>query len=97
VPKIATLKRDLLAAGIPLIDERGGHADFHAFRYLFCKTVGARLPIQKVKVLMRHQTLQMTAEVYSALDMQDVAEEVWDLQVLFPEPLAAELPPAEDE
>jgi integrase len=85
LPKISTLYEDLERAGIARKDDRGRHADFHCFRYLFCKTVGQKLPIQKVKVLMRHLTLQMTADLYGQLEMEDVAEEVWDLPNLFQE------------
>ncbi|HEV3256439.1 MAG TPA: hypothetical protein VG013_06110 [Gemmataceae bacterium] len=33
---------------------------------------------------MRHLTLQMTADLYGQLEMEDVAEEVWTLPALFP-------------
>jgi integrase len=83
VPKITSLYEDLRRAGVERVDARGRHADFHSFRYTFCKTVGAVLPIQKVKLLMRHLTLGMTADLYADLEMEDVAEEVWDLPPLF--------------
>src|SRR5205823_1590373 len=69
VPDIERLHDDLERAGIARVDERGRHADFHGFRYTFCKVVGGELPIQKVKVLMRHLTLQMTADLYGELEM----------------------------
>jgi hypothetical protein len=83
VPKITSLYEDLHRAGIDRVDARGRHADFHSLRYTFCKTVGTALPIQKVKLLMRHLTLGMTADLYADLEMEDVAEEVWDLPPLF--------------
>jgi integrase len=83
VPKITSLYEDLQRAGVDRVDVRGRHADFHSFRYTFCKTVGTALPIQKVKLLMRHLTLGMTADLYADLEMEDVAEEVWDLPPLF--------------
>jgi hypothetical protein len=89
VPKIGSLYKDLQEAGIERRDARGRHADFHSFRYTFCKTVGTVLPIQKVKLLMRHLTLGMTADLYADLEMEDVAEEVWDLPPLFKSPEAA--------
>ena len=61
----------------------------HSFRYFFCRTVGTVLPIQKVKLRMRHLTLQMTADLYGGLEIADVAEEVWMLPPLFRTTLAA--------
>jgi integrase len=83
VPKIGSLYDDLQRAGIERVDARGRHADFHSLRYTFCKAVGTALPIQKVKLLMRHLTLGMTADLYADLEMEDVAQEVWDLPPLF--------------
>jgi len=83
VPKIASLYEHLRRAGVDRVDARDRHADFHSLRYTFCKTVGTALPIQKVKLLMRHLTLGMTADLYADLEMEDVAEEVWDLPSLF--------------
>lgn len=82
VPRHETLHRDLERAGIARIDELGRHADFHSFRYTFCRLMGERLPIQKVKVLMRHSTIKLTADLYCELGMEDVAENVWSLPPL---------------
>jgi hypothetical protein len=46
-------------------------------------TVGTVLPIQKVRLLMRHMTLGMTADLYADLEMEGVTEEDWDLPPLF--------------
>jgi len=51
------------------------------------------LPIQTVKLLMRHLTLGMTADLYADLEMEDVAEEVWVLPALFNR--SGNLPPAD--
>jgi integrase len=85
MPRIATLHTDLARAGINRRDENGRWADFHSFRYFFCKQMGQILPIQKVKVLMRHATLKLTADLYGELGMADVAEDVWTLPSLFPQ------------
>lgn len=74
-----TLNADLAAAGIPKVDARGRHADFHSFRYTFCSLMGRVLPIQKVKVLMRHSTIKLTADLYTDLGIDDLAEGVWTL------------------
>jgi hypothetical protein len=42
------------------------------------------LPIQKVKTLMRHSTIKLSADLYSELGTEDMAEEVWTLPNLFP-------------
>lgn len=83
VPESATPYKDPEAAGIPRADERGRHIDFPSFRYFFCNQLGTKLPIQVVKKLMRHLRLQMTADLYGDLEMEDVAEEVWELPALF--------------
>src|SRR5262249_7370963 len=65
-------------------DERGRHADFHSFRYTFCEQLAVKLPIQIVKKMMRHLTLQMTADLYGDLELEDIAEDVWQLSPFFP-------------
>jgi hypothetical protein len=85
---------------------RGRHADFHSFRYTFCSLMGRILPIQKVKVLMRHSTITLTADLYLDLGIDDTAEGVWTLPRLqqpaqppehpgtVPQPPPTEQPPA---
>jgi hypothetical protein len=46
--------------------------------------MGERLPIQKVKTLMGHSTIKLTADLYGELGMEDVAEDVWTLPALTP-------------
>jgi len=82
VPHTATLQADLLLANVARIDGRGRRADFHCFRYTFCRLMGERLPIQKVKTLMGHSTITLTADLYGQLGMEDVAEDVWTLPPL---------------
>ena len=41
--------------------------------------MGRVLPIQKVKILMRHKAIRMTADLYMQLGLEDVGEEVWTL------------------
>lgn len=79
IPIYATLNADLKNAGIPRQDERGRWADFHSFRYTFCTFLGKTLPIQKVKILMRHSTIQLTADLYTDLGLDEVGEGVWTL------------------
>jgi integrase len=83
VPHIVTLHADLDAAEVARQDARGRWADFHSFRYFFCTQMGERYPIQKVKELMRHSTIKLTADLYTDLGMADVAETGWALAPLF--------------
>jgi integrase len=82
VPAIVTLVEDLKAAKVERVDVQGRRADFHSFRYTFCRLMGERLPIQKVKALMGHSTIKLTADLYGELGMEDVAEDVWALPPL---------------
>jgi integrase len=95
IPYAARLRDDLAKAGIASTDIRGRHADFHSFRYTFCSTMGRTLPIQKVKVLMRHSTITLTADLYLDLGIDDTAEGVWTLQRLFAPIKPGALPPAQ--
>jgi integrase len=82
VPMVETLYDDLARAKIPRIDAHGRHADFHSFRYTFCRLMGEVLPIQLVKVLMRHRTISLTADLYGQLGIDDLGEAVWKLPPL---------------
>jgi hypothetical protein len=83
VPRTHTLHEDLAAAGIARQDDQGKWADFHSVRYFFCRQMGEKLLIQKVKTLMRHSTIKLTADLYGELGMEDVAEDVWTLPPMF--------------
>ena len=45
--------------------------------------LGQRLPIQMVKKLMRHLSLQMTVDLYTDLEMEEIGAELWQLPALF--------------
>jgi hypothetical protein len=51
-------------------------------RYRGGTRMGERLPIQKVKTLMGHSTIKLTADLYGELGMEDLAEDVWALPPL---------------
>jgi len=82
VPHSATRQEDLKATGVGRVDGQGRRADFHSFRYTFCRLMGERFPIQKVKTLMGHSTIKLTADLYGEPGMEDVAEDVWTLAPL---------------
>ncbi len=78
-----TMRADLARAGVPLRDHAGRVTSFHSFRRFFCWLVGRTLPIQLVRVLMRHANIQTTVGLYLDLGMTDVAEAVRSLPPLF--------------
>lgn len=83
MPERRTFRRDLRRAGVAEEDESGRRVDFHAFRYFFARELALRLPLMKVKTLMRHRDVRTTANLYAELGLQDVAEDVWTLPALF--------------
>lgn len=85
IPRIKTLHRDLSLAKLSRIDDSGRSLDFHSLRYFFCTQLARTLPVQKVRILMRHQTLRQTCDLYLDLGLDDVAEEVWSLPRLLPD------------
>lgn len=84
IPRVDSLYLDMAAANIARQDGRGRWADFHSFRYFFCTQMAAIYPIQKVKALMRHCSINQTADLYLDLGLTDVAEDCWFLEPLFP-------------
>jgi len=75
VPRHRTMAGDLGRAGIPRKDELGRQLDFHSLRYYFCTLLGGVLPIQTVRLLMRHRDIRTTCNLYLDLGLSDVAEE----------------------
>ncbi len=82
VPGFYVIRSDLKRAGITKHRDDGKKVDFHSLRYFFCTLLAKHLPIQKVKLLMRHKTLQMTADIYCDLGLEDVADDIWDLPAI---------------
>ena len=79
MPRTETLHKDLARAKVDRVDVEGRTADFHSFRYFFCTLVGKTLPIQKVRILMRHRDVRTTCNLYMDLGLTDVGEELWRL------------------
>ena len=84
VPAMITFYRDLSRAGIPKYDANQRKLDFHSLRYTFCRWMSQLLPIEVVKLLMRHSTIQLTVDLYGQLGFQDLGIQVWALPPLFP-------------
>jgi integrase len=82
-------------AGITRVDERGRHADFHSLRYTFCALLSRKYPIEVVSKLMRHGSLNLTAQIYLDLGLDRQGEGEWVLERLAgPDPTAANRPTA---
>jgi len=60
------LQEDLLAAGIPYMDERGKYVDFHSFRHSYVSFLsnGGVAP-HVVQELARHSTVELTLGTYT--------------------------------
>lgn len=61
IPSVKTLSRDLVACGIPIEDERGFRADFHALRHSFGSVLNSSNVLDTAKRhLMRHSSTRQT-------------------------------------
>ncbi len=66
VPRVRTLQKDLKAAEIKFVDERGRRLDFHALRATFCTMLAVnRVPLNEAMHLMRHSDPKLTMKVYT--------------------------------
>jgi len=63
---VMMMRGDLDAAGIPYADETGRVADFHSLRVTFATMLlRSGVDVRTAKELMRHATINMTADVYA--------------------------------
>jgi integrase len=75
------LKRDLAKAGIAYQDDAGRCVDFHAPRYTFVSSLAkAGVHPAKAQRLARHSTINLTMNVYTSLDVDDLRDAVSSLQ-----------------
>jgi integrase len=77
VPGLKQLYRDQKRADIKAVDATGRNADWHSLRYYFATMIARKLPIQKVRILMRHRDIRTTINLYSDLGLADVGDDVW--------------------
>ena len=71
---VRILDRDLAAAGIPKIDERGRSVDVHAMRHTFATMLSTSGVSPRVaQEAMRHSTMELTMKVYTDPKLLDVA------------------------
>ena len=65
--------KDLKAAGIKPINEKGERVDLHALRTTFCTHVSnSGVPLVQAVQLMRHNDSRQTAETYYRADLQNL-------------------------
>lgn len=76
IPRTDTLNRDLRRAKVQKRDAEGRAVDFHALRYFFCTQMARHLPIQTVRLLMRHADIRQTFNLYCDLGLTDLHEAV---------------------
>ena len=73
VPRVRTLQKDLIAAGIAFVDESGRRIDFHAFRVTFCTMLAlSGVPHNEAMQLMRHRDPRLTMKIYLDVTQLDL-------------------------
>lgn len=88
------LKNDLVAAGIPYVDEGGRYADFHSLRHTFVTSL-RNASRGKSQALARHESSKMT-DRYTHLDMEE-GREALELLPDYSLPSVAEMETAKTE
>jgi integrase len=80
IPTMETFRKDLEAAGLPY-ETQEGVMDFHALRTTFITSLARRgVPLAAAQRLARHSTPQLTSNVYTRLELQDLHREVAKLE-----------------
>ncbi len=83
IPRMDRFRKDLEAAGIPYVDEKGEFADFHALRNTFATMLTLAGVSQRVIMeLMRHSDMRLTAKVYTDAGMLPTGDAVMKLPAL---------------
>lgn len=77
IPRISTLRRDLVAAQVPFLDPEGRRADFHALRVTYGTnlTLSGAAP-RVVMELMRHSDIKLTMKIYTDAGKLPLADAV---------------------
>jgi len=66
LPRIKRYRKDLEAAGIPYVDDRGQVFDFHALRNTYCTLLQINgVPVRETMELMRHSDQKLTTKIYT--------------------------------
>ncbi|MBS3735059.1 MAG: tyrosine-type recombinase/integrase [Phycisphaerae bacterium] len=78
------LRIDLTAADIDAEDNRGRVVDFHALRHTFISNLArAGVHPRNAQALARHSTIDLTMNVYTHVEMKDLANDVENLPSVF--------------
>ena len=89
---VRILDRDLAAAGISKIDERGRSVDVHAMRHTFATMLSTSGVSPRVaQEAMRHSTMELTMRVYTDPKLLDVAGAVASLPSMNSRPIRQEV------
>jgi hypothetical protein len=73
LPTMHFFYKDLKAAGIEPINQKGERVDLHALRTTFCTHINTSgVPLVQAAKLMRHQDYRQTAETYYRADLQNL-------------------------
>lgn len=77
VPSAKTLRKDLLAAGIPYENEIGARVDFHALRHTWC-TILQRYGVapRVAQQVMRHSDAKLTEKAYTDVNLLPLVAEI---------------------
>jgi len=74
------IRNDLKAAGVDYEDAHGRVADFHALRHTFISNLSrAGVHPRNAQALARHSTIELTMNVYTHVNMKDLAVDVENL------------------
>lgn len=83
---LVILRRLLLAAGIPELDDSGCKVDIHALRHTFATRLARfGVPLQKTQKAMGHSDPKLTADIYAHLDVDDLRDGIEELPSLEPQ------------
>lgn len=74
------IRNDLKPAGVDYEDAHGRFADFHALRHTFISNLSrAGVHPRNAQALARHRTIELTMNVYTHVNMKDLAEDIENL------------------
>jgi len=89
VPSVATLRQDLVAAGVQVEDERGWRVDFHALRHTYASLMrSARIDEDSRVKMMRHSERRQT-DNYTDPKFAPLHEGMEQLALLLPSSIAS--------
>jgi len=73
MPSLRVFDKDLAAAGIEKVDERGRTLDMHSLRHTFATLLGrSGASLQVAQTAMRHSDPKLTSTTYTHLELVDV-------------------------